>query len=145
MLPFQTPGVVAVVDVGGVLGVPVGGLVGLAPEPVVESPPPLPPQAVNARLAAMSVIGASREPFERFMNVSRESLKPCLGGVQAPRKRRPPAGGLRRDRLLRGVLRHAAMFRSKRPIVRRSVRVALNETLAVPHHRIRPGLLWAAG
>jgi len=49
MLPFQTPGVVAAVDVGGVLGVPIGGVLGLAPDPVLESPPPLPPQAVQCK------------------------------------------------------------------------------------------------
>jgi hypothetical protein len=71
MLPFQTPGVVAAVDVGGVLGVPVGGVVGLAPDPVLDSPPPLPPQAVNARLAAMSVRAGSRELEKPFMNLSK--------------------------------------------------------------------------
>jgi hypothetical protein len=70
MLPFQTPGVVAAVDVGGVLGVPVGGVVGVAPDPVLESPP-LPPQAVNARLAAMSVRAGSRELEKPFMNLSK--------------------------------------------------------------------------
>jgi hypothetical protein len=73
MPPFQTPGVVAVVDVGGVLGVPVGGLVGLVPDPMLESSPPLPPQAVNARLAAKSVRTGSREPKGLFMNISNGS------------------------------------------------------------------------
>ena len=55
MLPFQTPGVVATVVVGGVPGELVGGVIGLAPVPALESPLPPPPQAVNATLEAMSV------------------------------------------------------------------------------------------
>jgi hypothetical protein len=74
MLPFQTPGVVAAAVVGGVPGEPVGGVVGLAPDPVLESPLPPPPQAVNARLAATSVKAGSREPRKLFMNISNGSV-----------------------------------------------------------------------
>jgi hypothetical protein len=74
MLPFQTPGVVAAVVVGGVPGELVGGVVGLAPDPGLESPLPPPPQAANARLATKSVRTGSREPRNVFMNISNGSV-----------------------------------------------------------------------
>jgi len=72
MLPFQTPGVVEAAFVG-VLGEPVGGVVGPAPDPVLESPLPPPPQAVNAKLAAKSARAGSREPRKLFMSISNGS------------------------------------------------------------------------
>jgi hypothetical protein len=79
MLPFQTPGVVATLVVGGVLpDEPVEGVVGLTPVPVLESPLPPPPQAVNATLAAMSVRAGSREPRKLFMSISNGSVNSVL-------------------------------------------------------------------
>ena len=78
MLPFQTPGGVATVVVGGVPGELVGGVIGLAPVPALESPLPPPPQAVNATLAAMSVRAGSREPRKLFMSISNGSVNSVL-------------------------------------------------------------------
>jgi hypothetical protein len=95
MLPFQTPGVVAAVVVGGVLGEPVGGVVGLAPDPVLESLLPPPPQAVNARLAARSVRAGSRETIKLFMIISNGSVNSVSVYCDGSWKRRPPVSGLR--------------------------------------------------
>lgn len=83
MLPFQTPGVVA--DVDGVPGDPVAGVVGVGPDAALESALPPLPQAVNARLAAISDRVESREPKEPFMNFSNGTVK-----AETARKRPPP-------------------------------------------------------
>ena len=84
MLPFQTPGVVATVVVGGVPGELVGGVIGLAPVPALESPLPPPPQAANARLAAKSVRTGSRELRKLFMNISNGSVNSVLCIAMGP-------------------------------------------------------------
>jgi hypothetical protein len=88
MLPFQTPGVVAAVVAGGALGP--------APDVVLESPPPPPPQAVNPRLAAMSVNAGRREALKSFISFSEEYANAVywyigeIPAVETARKRSPP-------------------------------------------------------